>query len=226
MCLSPLTCFVGLFLLFYRGQSRAERFLAVAGGILAVLVALNPTDGSGCDGILAPSRIFFLDPADLKVTSAFPVDSWAGTIHGIAAVLLFLILAIFNLFVFTATDQNNDYQTRSGNRNKQIRNIIYGICGWLMIAAIVILAIGIFAGFKKCEAFSDVSGITMAAKICTENPRFDSLFWDDNNLTFYFEWLALATFGIAWFVKGRGGGFLLLDEKPDERISRPWWWRI
>lgn len=54
----------------------------------------------------------------------------------------------------------------------------------------------------------------------------DPALWDRNNLTFFGEWACLALFGIAWFVKGRGGGFLLLDEAPNQIVYRPWWWRV
>ncbi|MDA8747396.1 hypothetical protein N9M66_04220 [Litoreibacter sp.] len=220
-----LTCFVGLFLMFYRGQSQPERYLAVFGGLCAVMVAMNPTNGSGCDDMFAQSRIFFNSHDDLVVTSAFPVETFRGNFHLGSAVLLFITLAIFNLFVFTATDKNNDYQTKQDNRNKRIRNFIYKACGWLMITTIAILAIGMTAGFTHCDAFSKDDGIVKITRTCTE-ARFESTFWDDHNLTFYFEWLGLALFGAAWFVKGRGGGFLLLDETPDQIISKPWWWPL
>lgn len=225
-----LTCFVGLFLLFYRGQSRAERALAAFGGLCAVVVALNPTNGSGCDELFAPSRIFFDSHTDLIVSSAFPVDTIRGYVHLGAAVSLFVCLAIFNIFVFTITDKTNslqfdaDKQRERANRNKRIRNVIYQICGWLMLVTIIILALGLTVGFKQCDAFSAAVGIKSIAVNC-KPAAIDSLFWDDNNVTFYLEWLGLALFGIAWFVKGRGGGFLLLDETPNQIISRPWWWK-
>jgi len=50
------TCSVGLFLMFYRGQSRPERYLAAFGGLCAMVVALQPTNGSGCDDVIAASR--------------------------------------------------------------------------------------------------------------------------------------------------------------------------
>lgn len=219
-----LTCFVGLFLMFYRGQSLPERVLAISGGVFAVCVAIIPTNGSGCEEMLSPSRIFFLDPTDTTVPSAYPHDTLQGKIHLVSAILLFIVLAVFNLFVFTATDKNNDYQVKRNNRNKLIRNWIYKIAGGLMVASLVILVVGF--GFKDCDAFSPSQGITVAGNFCSDHVWFDSAFWDDNNLTFYFEWLALACFGVAWFVKGRGGGFLLLDEKPDQLLSKPWWWPL
>ncbi len=213
------TCSVGVMLMFYRGQSFPERLLAVVGGICAIIVALNPTNGSGCDALIAPSRIFFETMTNTTVSTAFPpIGDTTGKIHLGAAVSLFIILAIFNLFVFTATDKNNDYQAKRDNRNKRIRNRIYKVCGVLMIITIGSLAYGLTADFKSCDAFSPTTGIFAAVPDCTP------AFWDRNNLTFYGEWAGLALFGIAWFVKGRGGGFLLLDETPDQIFSKPYWW--
>jgi len=219
------TCSVGLFLMFYRGQSFPERALAIFGGVCAMVVALNPTNGSGCDDVIAQSRIFFESGGDTIVSTAFPPPSdITGKVHLWAAILLFVVLAIFNLFVFTATDKNNDYQTKQDNPNKRIRNRIYAICGTLMVANLVILLVGF--GFKSCDAFSASTGLFQPGQFCSTDHRFDSHFWDRNNLTFYGEWAGLALFGIAWFVKGRGGGFLLLDETANQIISKPWWWKF
>ena len=213
------TCSVGLFLMFYRGQSRPERGLAILGGVCAMVVALNPTNGSGCDNLLAQSRIFFETSSDKIVSTAFPApNDITGEIHLWAAVLLFAVLTIFNLFVFTATDKNNEYQTKQDNPNKRIRNRIYVICGALMVVTVGTLVYGLTADFKDCDAFTSDTGIFAPVQECEPD------FWDRNNLTFFGEWAGLALFGIAWFVKGRGGGFLLLDERPNQIISRPWWW--
>lgn len=214
------TCSVGLFLMFYRGQSRPERYLAVFGGLCAIMVAMNPTNGSGCDDMFAQSRILLESHDEDLLKSAFPVDTFRGKFHLASAVALFIVLAVFNLFIFTATDKNNDYQTKQDNPNKRRRNAIYKICGWLMIITIATLAIGLTLGDTNCDAFSPQLGIFEFANSC------DSAFWDRNNLTFFGEWAGLALFGIAWFVKGRGGGFLLLDDTPNQIVSRPWWWRV
>ncbi|MEM9912465.1 MAG: hypothetical protein AAF922_16965 [Pseudomonadota bacterium] len=218
------TCSVGLFLLFYRGQSCPERALALAGGFFAIMVALNPTNGTGCEEMIAQSRIFHLDPSDDTLASAYPYKTTTGKIHLWSAILLFIVLAIFNLFVFTATDKTSKLQTNPKNHNKVIRNWIYRICGGLMIANLIALAVGF--GFKSCDAFHPDDGLFQPGLFCSDDHRFESLSWDRNNLTFYFEWLGLALFGIAWFVKGRGGGFLLTDEFPNQIISKPWWWPV
>jgi hypothetical protein len=220
-----LTTFVGLFLLFYKGQSRAERVLAIIAGVSAVIVAIVPTTGTGCEIAYAPSRIFVFNDTDKMLAEAFlPGDNFA-TIHGIAAGVLFLMLTIFSLFVFTATDITNKFQTKAGTRNKAIRNTIYKITGAVMFITLILLAANKFFGFPDCDVFDPTLGIGKSGSVCEDNDKlFTSPVWDRLNLTFYFEWAALAAFGIAWFVKGRGGGFLLLDETPDQTFTKPWWW--
>lgn len=51
-------------------------------------------------------------------------------------------------------------------------------------------------------------------------------FFDRNNLILFSEWAGVARFDIAWFVNGRGGEFLLLEEVSKQIVSRPWWWRV
>ncbi len=220
-----LTTFVGISLLFYKGQSQAERVLAVIAGISAVIVAIIPTTGTGCEITYAPSRIFLFSDTDKMLKNAFIPGERFSTIHGIAAGILFLMLTIFSAFVFTATDKTNDYQRNSNSRNKRIRNTIYKITGGVMLITLILLAVNKFFGFPDCDIFNPSLGIEGKNLICENDDKlFSSPNWDRLNLTFYFEWAALASFGIAWFVKGRGGGFLLLDETPNQTISKPWWW--
>ena len=211
-------CAVGVLLIFYRGQSRLERLLAIVGGICAIVISLQPTNGSGCYQLIPQSRIFFVTPADKIVSTAFPpMGDITGKIHLGAAALLFIVLAIFSLIVFTAANTHNDGQLLADNRNKRIRNRIYSLCGILMVVTILALVYGLTANLKRCDAFSPETGIFQPVPC-------EPAFWERYHFTFYGEWICLALFGFAWFVKGRGGGFLLLDETPDKIISRPWWW--
>ncbi|KAB7610125.1 hypothetical protein F9L33_14610 [Amylibacter sp. SFDW26] len=222
-----LTAFVGVSLLFYKGQSKAERLLALIAGISAIIVAIVPTTGTGCETTYAASRVFLFSDTDNALKDAFVPGEYYSTIHGVAAGVLFLMLTIFSVFVFTAIDKSNKYQIKSANRNKDIRNIIYRITGSIMLATLILLATNKFFGFPDCDIFDPNIGIGKSHLICEDNDKlFSSRSWDHFNLTFYFEWLALASFGGAWFVKGRGGGFLLLDETPNRTISKPWWWPL
>ncbi|MEO0328025.1 MAG: hypothetical protein AAF217_05440 [Pseudomonadota bacterium] len=218
-----LTAFVGLFLLFYRGQSRAERWLAILAGVSAVVVAIVPTTGSGCEITYAPSRIFLFEDADTTLSRAFTPGENFDLFHGIAAGVLFFILTIFSMFVFTATDKTNPYQLQVDNRNKIIRNLVYRVSAVIMFIVLVLLSMNKVFSFTDCDIFNTELGIGQNELTCKEGKPFNWPDWDKYNLTFYFEWAALAAFGIAWFVKGRGGGFLLLDETPNQIISKPWW---
>ena len=91
-----------------------------------------------------------------------------GTIHLASAALFFLTLAIFSLFLFT----------RKGSKptpQKLTRNKIYIICGLVMIACLVAIAIY----FKV---------------IHDDNPRSGFVFWA--------ETIALVAFGVSWLTKG------------------------
>lgn len=220
-----LTSFVGLFLLFYRGQSKPERLIALIAGVSAVIVAIIPTTGSGCEITYAPSRVFLFEDTDKTLATAFLPHEWFAAIHGIAAGILFLMLTIFSMFVFTATDETNPYQLQADNRNKSIRNGIYVFTAVVMFSTLILLAVNKLFGFPDCDIYNPAIGIGQSELICDEGKIFTSPNWDRYNITFYFEWAALAAFGAAWFVKGRGGGFLLLDETPDQIISKPWWWK-
>ena len=207
---------------FYRGQSKRERYLAVAGACCAILVALNPTDGSGCDTLLIGSRVFYIETGGTALTSAFPnAGSLQGEIHLKSAIALFLVLAVFNLFVFTATDKFNKLQSAPNNRNKRIRNAIYRATGIAMIASLIGLGFGF--QFIDCDAFDSKLGLLKIGNVCTDQHWYDAKFVDEQNWFFYLEWACLACFGISWIVKGRAGGWLLLDEKPNQIISRPSW---
>lgn len=125
---------IGVFLFFYRyrprqpGQARSKRvsvqtgaadsWLGKAAGLCAVVVALVPT---------AP-------PPESKA-----VPPTIGMLHGAAAAILFLCLALFPLLLFS--------QSR-GRRN------VYRFLGWTMIALLVLTVAYAFApaGFKEATA--------------------------------------------------------------------------
>ena len=197
------TC-IGLLLLFYRGQSFFERCLAVAAGICAILVAFVPTTTSGLEVSELPSRIFAfqlpMQAGELPENSFLEKRPEFALIHGAMAAGLFSILAFFSLFVFTALDNDNELQSAPGNKNKLIRNWIYKISG--CVIAICVLALA-------------------ANKIWDLEGGGNFPIWDRKNLTFHFEWLALASFGISWIVKGRAGGFMLRDDKPNQIFALP-----
>jgi hypothetical protein len=116
-------CAMALFMFFYSGYGRRERWAGVLAGILTLGVVFFPTTLAG--------------PTDL-----------IGRLHYICAGLLFLLLAWISLFHFP--------RKRAGSR-KQMTDKIQLICGLLMIACVVAIALyfGLFrgAGSETCVVF-------------------------------------------------------------------------
>lgn len=91
-----------------------------------------------------------------------------------AALLLFLILAFFCLFLFTRTHPN-----QVPTPQKIWRNRIYRICGYLIIACIFLLA-------------------------AIENKWLPEIKYSVDDFPFFLlgESIALTAFGISWLIKG------------------------
>lgn len=145
-------CAIALFMFFYRGYDRRDRWATNLVGFFAVCVAFFPTTERG--------------PLDLS-----------GKIHFLSATFFFLLLAGISLFLFT---RSRSYQ--SGK--KAARNIIYILCGMVMIICLV--AIAIFFQLYDME-------------------------YTGSSFVFWTETVALAAFGISWLTKG---GTILPDNKP------------
>jgi hypothetical protein len=158
-------CAVGVFLVCSIGY-KDDKWWSILAGVLAVIVAFCPT----------------------KVDEACKVDgasnlAWTPVVHGIAACALFLVFTYFCLVLFTRTHANGTVKKRPALKElrgpKKQRNIVYIVCGWIMLAAI-----GVFALFSIVAAVH---------KNFTE-PRY---------LVFGVEWVCLWSFGFAWLVKGQ-----------------------
>ena len=101
------------------------------------------------------------------------VDEWQRIVHFTSAVMLFLVLSYFSLFLFTKSDKPPEDRSHQ----KIIRNRIYVACGLVMLACIVL--IGLYYAFLEDTAVSDIKPV------------------------FWLESLVLWTFGVSWFVKGQ-----------------------
>jgi len=102
-------CAVALFLFFYSGFDKWDDWAGNLGGLFALGVAWFPTTKSG------------------------PED-WAGIVHLFCAVLFFITLAAFSLFLFTKTEKGK----RPRGRKKK-RNLIYIICGIIMLTCLLVI---------------------------------------------------------------------------------------
>lgn len=105
-------CAISLFMFFYTGYSRADNWAGNLAGLFALGVAWFPTPEVG------------------------DVTDWVGRIHFISALLLFLTLSYFCLFLFTKSGSTKEERSR----NKRIRNGIYIACGVIMLLCLVFLA--------------------------------------------------------------------------------------
>jgi hypothetical protein len=101
-------CAIGVFLISYRHR-RPDDLISTIAGVLAIGVALFPT-ATG-------------DPTD--------TERLVGVVHQVCAAVLFLLLAVFCLVLFTRSDPTVRPDPVPGNR-------FYRTCGYLIVAAIVL----------------------------------------------------------------------------------------
>ncbi|WP_146587699.1 hypothetical protein [Puniceibacterium confluentis] len=181
----------------FRRFTQRDLWLAKIAGVMAFVIALVPTDGSGCFLSEDAMRGYFVIPADFglfgpgtqtldQVIVAFDLSAisgvpWTSTLHGLAAGVMFAILGYFSLFVFTRVQSHKSMRTAtSTGQRKKIRNVIYVVSGVVIYATILALL------FKKiaCTGAADCA-------------------YDASNFTFWAETLALLAFGFSWLTKGR-----------------------
>jgi hypothetical protein len=99
-------------------------------------------------------------------TESGPLDL-SGTIHFVAASIFFVILSAFSIFIFTRKGE-------SPTRQKLTRNVIYIVCGSVMIACLVSIMIYFY--------FTENNG--------------------NSSFVCWAETLALVAFGVSWLTKG------------------------
>ncbi len=102
--------------------------------------------------------------------------------HFISAILLFLIFTLFSLFRFPKTGKTEP------TPEKIKRNIIYRVCGIVMLLSMVLM--GVYFAF-----------------LVDETPAIDKL-----QPVFWLEAILLVAFGISWLLKGE---FFLKDKEPE-----------
>lgn len=160
-------CAVALFMFTYKGYDKIDLWSAKLAALFALGVAFFPTDN--------------FEPLSSCKVLALDGNHIINIVHFTSATLLFLTFAFFSLFLFTKT---------SGNKTdrKEARNIIYKICGYLILLSIVAIFI-----------YSVVPSINEQFR------KFKPIFW--------FETLALLAFGLSWLTKGEG----LLPDKEDAK---------
>ena len=205
-----------LLVVFYRLPGKVDEYLAhektditllKIAGVAALVVALIPTTGTGCEDTGQFLRGYIVTPdgiddsgrdLTLPIQTTLVFDLWASfgigptmlnVLHYGAAGIMFAILGYYCLFVFTrAQSRKSLHVDGSPVGAKTWRNRFYRICGTIIFGSIAAMAFGKFA--------RDMLG-----------PN-----WSAANLTFWFEAAALMAFGFAWLVKGR---FIWVLKDPD-----------
>lgn len=191
-----MLAFIGTFLIAYESKFVLETVLARVAGAFAFGIALFPTSGAGFENSTQLFRPFGTlqtnEMGNWSSIDAFTpfcsIAQWLSWVHYGCAAGLFLFLLYYSLVIFPAVQQRQrvgDQPDAAPNLAKQRRNSIYYLTGALI-------------------------AISMAALALKEILKID---WDQYNLTFWFEALALVAFGIAWIVKGR---IVVRIKDPDE----------
>ena len=162
---------MAVFLLIYKGKEPIEFYLSSLAGIAALLLLLFPTDSiiGKCEDFCNTVSISFV--SDNPTRSIF---------HYVCAGIFLGSLAYMSLFVFTRYNVND-----GKTEKKRKRNIIYRVCGILMILALIVI---LFAG-----------GLSLIP------PDI----YNQYNITFWMETLAIEAFGFSWIVKGK----MILEDK-------------
>ena len=153
-------CAIAAFLACSRGYDLSDEITGYLASFFTLCVALIPP----------------VDPRS-SVYTAKQVD--IGFVHSGFAALMFLSLAYFCIFLFRKSSPE-----KTLTRRKRHRNRIYGICGLIIVACIVVMV-----------------SLTLRAIAESLRPSF---------LLFWCESLALAAFGVAWLTKGEG----ILRDRP------------
>lgn len=131
-----------ILLMYYDGYDRTDDILNTIAGIFGLLICLFPCYTS----------------AEKVGTFQVPVNV-SSTIHNVAAVVFFAILAYVSLFQFT---KSNGVMTAK----KKARNVIYRVCGVGMIGSFALLLLDFYIKVWLVEAvalfFFGVSWLTKA----------------------------------------------------------------
>lgn len=154
-------CAVSLFLFCYNGHDLSDKIASKLAASFALLTAMFPTSFTTFSTMSSCSRI-----REEEANQA------ANLIHYISASLLFATFAFFCLVQFTKTNKRGAL-----GKQKVKRNLVYRICGWVIVACITGIALISFVDEwqEKLKMFKP---------------------------TFVLETVALVAFGFSWLVKG------------------------
>ena len=157
---------LGVFLFTYKGYSWKENALSFVAAICSIGVAFSPT-------VTKYQRSSFSVHTTNEAVPTILGLEW----HIIYAALFFISLAIISLRYFPrsnnpALDNHMDIDCAKGKRN-----IVFKVCGWIMLLCVVLLAL-----YFMFDSIQDALG---------ETP-----------VIFILETVAVEAFGISWITKG------------------------
>ena len=141
---------IGVFLFSYRGYDRRDEIAGNLACIFAIGVALFPTEPE-------------INPT--------PRDGVLSALHFASAAAFFLTNAYFSLVLFRKSNP-----TKPPTPAKRKRNLVYTICGYTILACLVLIAVA-----KSALSDSLLKGL---------------------DLVFWLESVAVVAFGVSWLTKG------------------------
>ncbi len=169
---------IGIFLFSYKGyepqDDRAGDFACFCAIGLALFYTF-PDMGDSSRGIGLT-----VSPATAETLEKIAVA------HFVFAAGFFLTLAYFSLCLFTKSDPD-----KKPSQEKLQRNIVYRVCGYVILLAIALIALG--GLIQKLELLPEATLSTIVS--------LDPVFW--------LESIAIVAFGVSWSVKGEA---ILRDE--------------
>ncbi|MBR5167754.1 MAG: hypothetical protein IKW86_06780 [Salinivirgaceae bacterium] len=111
-------------LMCYDSYEPIDDIITTLSGVCGLLIVLFP-----CHCCVSPDKVgLFQLPANIS-----------HIIHSVSAVCFFLLLAFNSLFLFTRSKDEKSKQTKQ----KKTRNIIYRVCGYGMLTALILMPLPI-----------------------------------------------------------------------------------
>ena len=144
-------CAIALVLASHKGPELRDWLTSLLAGVFAIGIALFPT----------------------TPISPTPRQELIGNLHYAFAAIFFLNITMMVLFLFTKGD--------TADRWKRRRNLVYRVCGLIMLGSVAALAVQ--------------AGLSEEAKLA----------WKASGWTFILETAAIQAFGVAWLLKGWSG---------------------
>lgn len=154
---------LAFFLLIYKGNREIDFWISTIAGLSAFVVILFPTGNIRMDECIKDHPI---------VMSHVKDHSFRESLHLIAAAIFLTSLAFMSFFLFP--HPKNEHRVHK----KKLRNIIYKVCGILMIVFLLVML------------------------VCFLLKKTNEDWYFKGKITFWMESLAVWSFGISWMVKG------------------------